>query len=133
MNLMPAPDLPAGIEWFNTDHPLSIRELAGRIVLLYFGTFACSNCMRLMPDLRRLMEEHPEMVVIGVHAPGTPGRRSPVPVSGTRSLSTTTTCSGRPSTSGAGRRSPSSTREVTSSGRWPGKGSIAGSVQRSTG
>ncbi len=70
MNLMPAPDLPAGIEWFNTDHPLSIQELAGRIVLLYFGTFACSNCMRLMPDLRRLMEEHPEVVVIGVHAPG---------------------------------------------------------------
>ncbi|NLM28829.1 MAG: redoxin domain-containing protein [Methanomicrobiales archaeon] len=70
MNLMPAPELPAGIEWFNTDHPLSIQELAGRIVLLYFGTFACSNCMRLMPDLRRLMEEHPEVVVIGVHAPG---------------------------------------------------------------
>lgn len=70
MNLTAAPDLPAGLEWLNTDHPLSISELAGRIVLLCFGTFACSNCMRMVPELRRLEGDHPELVVIDVHAPG---------------------------------------------------------------
>ena len=70
MNLTAAPDFPAGLEWLNTDHPLSISELAGRIVLLCFGTFACSNCMRMVPELRRLEGDHPELVVIDVHAPG---------------------------------------------------------------
>ncbi|WP_292520504.1 thioredoxin-like domain-containing protein [Methanoculleus sp.] len=70
MKPMAAPDFPPGLEWLNIDRPLSIRDLAGRIVLLSFATFACSNCMQLAPDIRRLQEEHPEMVVIEVHSPG---------------------------------------------------------------
>jgi DNA-binding beta-propeller fold protein YncE len=70
MKPMAAPDFPAGLEWLNTDRPLSTRDMAGRIVLLCFGTFACSNCTRLAPEIRHLEEEHPELVVIEVHAPG---------------------------------------------------------------
>ena len=65
-----APDLPPGLLWFNTDRPLSLSDLAGRVVLLSFRTFACANCMRLVPEIRRLRKEHPALVVIGVHAPG---------------------------------------------------------------
>ncbi len=34
-----APDFPPGLEWLNTDHPLSLRDLRGKIVLLDFWTF----------------------------------------------------------------------------------------------
>ncbi len=69
MNPTAAPDFPASLEWINTDRPISLSALAGRAVLLYFGTFACSNCARLAPELRRLEESHPEVVIIEVHAP----------------------------------------------------------------
>ncbi len=35
----PAPDFPAGLDWINTDHPLSLRDLYGKIVLLDFWTY----------------------------------------------------------------------------------------------
>ncbi|WP_292395875.1 redoxin domain-containing protein [Methanoculleus sp. UBA303] len=69
MKPMVAPDLPSGLEWLNIDRPLSIRDLSGRIVLLSFVTFACSNCMRLVPEIRQLVGEHPDLVVIEVHSP----------------------------------------------------------------
>lgn len=64
-----APDFPAGAEWLNTSHPLSLRELRGKVVLLDFWTYCCINCMHVIPDLKRLEEKYPnELVVIGVHS-----------------------------------------------------------------
>jgi hypothetical protein len=34
-----APEFPGGLEWLNTDRPLSLKELKGKIVLLDFWTF----------------------------------------------------------------------------------------------
>ena len=34
-----APDFPPGMEWVNTDRPLTLAELRGRIVLLDFWTY----------------------------------------------------------------------------------------------
>ncbi|MFA7198901.1 MAG: redoxin family protein [Methanoculleus sp.] len=68
MKPIAAPDL-AGLEWFNVDRPLSLGDLSGRVVLLAFETFACSTCMRLAPDLRRLRDGHPDLAVIEVHSP----------------------------------------------------------------
>ncbi len=34
-----APDFPQGMEWVNTDRPLTLEELRGRIVLLDFWTY----------------------------------------------------------------------------------------------
>ena len=34
-----APDFPAGLRWFNTDRPLSLAQLRGKLVLLDFWTF----------------------------------------------------------------------------------------------
>ncbi len=34
-----APEFPLGLEWLNTDRPLRLADLRGRIVLLDFWTY----------------------------------------------------------------------------------------------
>jgi hypothetical protein len=34
-----APEFPSGLDWLNTDRPLTMAELRGKIVLLEFWTF----------------------------------------------------------------------------------------------
>lgn len=34
-----APDFPAGLDWINTERPLSIRDLRGKLVILDFWTY----------------------------------------------------------------------------------------------
>lgn len=34
-----APDFPKDLEWINTDHPLTIEGLRGKVVLLEFWTY----------------------------------------------------------------------------------------------
>ncbi|MFQ5959952.1 MAG: hypothetical protein ACE5MG_01055 [Candidatus Methylomirabilales bacterium] len=34
-----APDFPPDLEWLNTDRPLSLKELRGKVVLLDFWTY----------------------------------------------------------------------------------------------
>ena len=34
-----APEFPPGMEWVNTDRPLTMAELRGRIVLMDFWTY----------------------------------------------------------------------------------------------
>lgn len=34
-----APDFPPGLDWLNTDQPLTLRALRGKLVLLDFWTF----------------------------------------------------------------------------------------------
>src|ERR1043166_8009664 len=64
-----APELEGGRGWLNTDRPLSIAGLRGKVVLLDFWTYGCINCMHVIPDLRRLEEKYAkELVVIGVHS-----------------------------------------------------------------
>src|SRR5436190_4523468 len=64
-----APELDGGVGWFNTDKPIKLEELRGKIVLLDFWTFCCINCMHVIPDLIRLEKKYPkELVVIGVHS-----------------------------------------------------------------
>lgn len=64
-----APDFPATLEWLNTDRPLSLKDLRGKIVLLDFWTQGCINCIHVIPDLKKLEAKYPnELVVIGVHS-----------------------------------------------------------------
>jgi len=66
---VPAPEFPNGLEWLNTDRPIRLEELAGKIVLLDFWTYGCINCIHIIPDLKRLEAEYAEeLVVIGVHS-----------------------------------------------------------------
>ncbi len=65
-----APEWPRSLEWTNTDQPLSLETLRGRVVLLHFWTFDCVNCINLLPDLRYLENKyHDGLSVVGVHTP----------------------------------------------------------------
>ncbi len=64
-----APEL-NGAAWLNTDHPISLSDLRGKLVLLDFWTYCCINCMHILPDLKYLEEKYADqpLVVIGVHS-----------------------------------------------------------------
>jgi thiol-disulfide isomerase/thioredoxin len=67
-----APEL-RGAGWFNTDRPLTLESLRGRVVLLDFWTFCCINCLHVIEELRPLEERFGDrLVVIGVHSPKFP-------------------------------------------------------------
>ncbi|MDX2063723.1 MAG: thioredoxin-like domain-containing protein [Bacteroidia bacterium] len=63
-----AVEFPADMTFLNTDRPLRLRDLRGKIVLLDFWTYCCINCIHVLPDLKRIEEEYPEVVVVGVHS-----------------------------------------------------------------
>lgn len=64
-----APELEGSVAWLNTDTPLSLAGLRGKIVLLDFWTYCCINCMHLIPDLKKLEAKYTDqLVVIGVHS-----------------------------------------------------------------
>jgi thiol-disulfide isomerase/thioredoxin len=64
-----APELEGGIAWLNTDHPITLASLRGKIVLLDFWTYCCINCMHVIPDLKKLEAKYPnQLVVIGIHS-----------------------------------------------------------------
>lgn len=56
-------------DWLNTARPLKAEDLAGRILLVDFWTYACINCIHVIPDLHRLEKEFGnDLTVIGVHS-----------------------------------------------------------------
>ncbi|MDM7912565.1 MAG: thioredoxin-like domain-containing protein, partial [Methanotrichaceae archaeon] len=61
-------EFPAHLEWLNTDRRYSIKDFKGKFVLLDFWTYCCINCMHVIPELKRLEEKYPELVVVGVHS-----------------------------------------------------------------
>jgi DNA-binding beta-propeller fold protein YncE len=64
-----APELTGGRGWLNTDKPLTLAALKGKVVLLDFWTYGCINCIHIIPDLKRLEHKYPNhLVVIGVHS-----------------------------------------------------------------
>jgi thiol-disulfide isomerase/thioredoxin len=64
-----APEITGGRGWLNTDKPLSLAALKGKIVLLDFWTYGCINCIHIIPDLKKLEAKYAkELVVIGVHS-----------------------------------------------------------------
>uniref|UniRef100_A0A4W6CDX7 NHL repeat-containing protein 2 n=1 Tax=Lates calcarifer TaxID=8187 RepID=A0A4W6CDX7_LATCA len=73
------PDFPTGLEWLNTEGPLSLNEeLAGKVVVLDFFTYCCINCMHILPDLHQLEKKHSVkdgLVVVGVHSAKFPNEK----------------------------------------------------------
>ena len=37
--LVHAPEFPEGLDWLNTDRPLTISEFSGKVILLEFWTY----------------------------------------------------------------------------------------------
>ncbi len=68
-----APELRGAGGWINAEHPLELRDLRGRVVVLDFWTFCCINCLRVIEELRPLETRFGDrLVVIGVHSPKFP-------------------------------------------------------------
>lgn len=64
-----APELVGDKGWLNTDEPLSIAGLKGKVILLDFWTYGCINCIHIIPDLKKLEAKYDKnLVVIGVHS-----------------------------------------------------------------
>ncbi|MGV0028578.1 thioredoxin-like domain-containing protein [Phormidesmis priestleyi] len=64
-----APQLPQESVWLNTDHPFSLKNLKGRIVLLDFWTYCCINCLHVLPDLKYLEQKYQNcLTTIAVHS-----------------------------------------------------------------
>jgi thiol-disulfide isomerase/thioredoxin len=66
-----APEI-TGKRWFNTA-PLRVAELKGKVVLVEFWTFGCSNCRNVEPHVKTWHTKYGAQgfVVIGVHTPET--------------------------------------------------------------
>jgi thiol-disulfide isomerase/thioredoxin len=57
--------------WLNTDNPLTIAGLRGKVVLVEFGTYTCINWRRTLPYVNRWHSEYgPQgLQIITVHTP----------------------------------------------------------------
>ncbi len=69
-NLGPAPELENDI-WLNTEAPLRLSDLRGKVVLLEMWTFGCYNCKNVIPSLKDWHFKYQDqgLVVIGNHYP----------------------------------------------------------------
>jgi thiol-disulfide isomerase/thioredoxin/DNA-binding beta-propeller fold protein YncE len=64
-----SPELPQNYSWLNTDKPLSLKELKGRVIILDFWTYCCINCLHILPNLKYLEHKYKDsLTVIGVHS-----------------------------------------------------------------
>jgi len=64
-----APEITGGRGWLNTDKPLTLAALKGKVVLLDFWTYGCINCIHIIPDLKKLEAKYAnQLVVIGIHS-----------------------------------------------------------------
>jgi thiol-disulfide isomerase/thioredoxin/sugar lactone lactonase YvrE len=62
-------EFPEGLQWLNVAHPLELKDLRGKFVLLDFWTYCCINCMHILPELKKVEKAYAgQLVVIGVHS-----------------------------------------------------------------
>lgn len=64
-----SPELPQNQPWLNTEHPIYIKNLKGRVIILDFWTYCCINCLHILADLKYLEHKYQDnLTVIGVHS-----------------------------------------------------------------
>ncbi|MBS1720132.1 MAG: redoxin domain-containing protein [Armatimonadetes bacterium] len=70
LNDAPAGPLPTGT-WINTEKPISWESRKGKVTLVHFWTFACSNCKANLPAYNNFAKEFEKrgVMVIGIHTP----------------------------------------------------------------
>lgn len=66
-----APEFTGVNHWLNTDKPLMMSSLRGKVVLIDFWTYTCINCIRTLPYVTSWYEKYKDkgLVVVGVHTP----------------------------------------------------------------
>ncbi len=73
-----APDINwPDMKWVNYDRALSLGELRGKVIVLYFWTAGSVQCHHLFPALRHMEDNHSEeLAIIGIHTPKFSAERS---------------------------------------------------------
>ena len=64
--------------WLNSP-PLTMQSLRGRVVVVHFFAFGCSNCINNYPwyrEWREALADQP-VTIVGIHTPETEGERDP--------------------------------------------------------
>jgi len=63
------PDI-KGHVWIGSE-PITLDDIAGKVVLVDFWTYSCVNCLRTLPHLREWHEKYKNdgLVIIGIHTP----------------------------------------------------------------
>ncbi len=66
-----APEFTGIDRWLNTDKPLTLASLRGKVVLVDFWTYTCINCIRTLPYVTAWYEKYKDknFIVVGVHTP----------------------------------------------------------------
>lgn len=65
-----APEFNDTLDWFNTEQPVNLQQLRGRVVLLNFWTSCCTNSMQVLNDLHFLEKKFQDkLAVISIHSP----------------------------------------------------------------
>jgi thiol-disulfide isomerase/thioredoxin len=66
-----APEIRSSDTWINSDRPLTLKSLKGRVVLIDFWAFDCDPCKETVPHVEDLYEKYRQegLTVIGVHTP----------------------------------------------------------------
>jgi thiol-disulfide isomerase/thioredoxin len=72
-----APNFVGISNWFNSA-PLTMAGLRGKVVLVDFWTYGCSNCVNTLPHVTELYAKYRDrgLVIVGVHTPEFPFERS---------------------------------------------------------
>ncbi len=67
-----APELVDSGAWLNSG-PISMHALAGKVVILHFYAFGCSNCIHNYPTYLEWQEQFrdKDVVILGIHTPET--------------------------------------------------------------
>jgi thiol-disulfide isomerase/thioredoxin len=68
-----APELGAVSGWLNSS-PLTLASLRGKVVMVEFWTYSCSNCIANLPYVNRWHAQYKSsgLVVVGIHTPEFP-------------------------------------------------------------
>lgn len=71
-----APELRGIDAWINSG-PLSLSQLRGKVVVVHFWAFNCSNCINNLPHYKAWFDKYPasELTIIGIHTPETRSER----------------------------------------------------------
>jgi cytochrome c biogenesis protein CcdA/thiol-disulfide isomerase/thioredoxin len=66
-----APEFAGISQWLNTDKPLTLKDLRGKVVMIDFWTYTCINCIRTLPYVTGWYEKYKDsgFIVVGVHTP----------------------------------------------------------------
>jgi len=73
-----APELIAEGPWLNTEEPITMESLKGKVVLVDFWTYSCVNCVRTLPYLQDWYNKYSDkgLEIIGIHSPEFPFERN---------------------------------------------------------